>query len=127
MVKFLGWLPKPSLADYYSQAHFLLLPTNASEGWPKVLSEAMAYGVVPLAGAVSSIPQILQETGAGLALPPEDPEAFVQAIQNFLAEPRTMETGKHGRGRCCTAILLFPISGFRQKYLYACLAIVFTG
>ena len=52
-----------------------------------MLSEAMAYGVVPLAGAVSSIPQILQETGAGLALPPEDPDAYVQAILNFLEKP----------------------------------------
>ena len=28
----------------YQKSHFLVLPSK-SEGWPKVLSEAMAYGV----------------------------------------------------------------------------------
>ncbi|MFQ5434176.1 MAG: glycosyltransferase family 4 protein, partial [Anaerolineae bacterium] len=57
-VTFHGWLPKPMLAGFYAQAHFLVFP-SATEGWPKVLSEAMAYGVVPIAGNVSCIPQIL--------------------------------------------------------------------
>ena len=87
-VTFHGWLPKPALADFYRRAHFFVFPTASSEGWPKVLSEAMAYGVVPLAGAVSSIPQILAETGAGLALPPLDIQAFVKAILHYLTNPR---------------------------------------
>jgi glycosyltransferase involved in cell wall biosynthesis len=89
-VELLGWLPKNELADYYAQAHFSLLP-SASEGWPKVLSEGMAYGVVPLAGAVSSIPQILEESGAGLALPPDQPQAFAQAIQAYLDNPQSWQ------------------------------------
>ena len=75
------------MADFYAQAHFLLFPCSASEGWPKVLSEAMAYGVVPLAGAVSSIPQILAETGAGVALPPLDINAFVNEVLVYVAHP----------------------------------------
>lgn len=85
-VCFHGWLPRPQLASFYAQAHFLLLP-SATEGWPKVLSEAMAYGVVPLAGAVGSIPQILAETGAGLACPVHDAAAYVTAIRTCLTEP----------------------------------------
>lgn len=84
-----GWLPKNKLVDYYSPSHFLILPTTASEGWPKVLSEGMAYGVVPLASAVSSIPQILKESGAGLALPPDQPQAFIRAIQAYLEHPQS--------------------------------------
>jgi glycosyltransferase involved in cell wall biosynthesis len=86
-VSFHGWLPKPGLAKFYSQAHLFLFPSSASEGWPKVLSEAMAYGAVPLAGAVSSIPQILQETKAGLALPPLNVQAYVDATMYYLANP----------------------------------------
>ena len=89
-VTFHGWLPRPKLADFYAQAHFFLLP-SASEGWPKVLSEAMAYGAVPLASAVSSIPQILAKTGAGLAIPAEDPAAYVQAICDYLQAPQTWQ------------------------------------
>lgn len=84
---FHGWLPKAALAGLYGGAHILLHPT-ASDGWPKVISEAMAYGVVPIAGGVSSIPQTLATTGAGLACPPHDVSAFVRAILCYRASPR---------------------------------------
>jgi len=85
-VCFHGWRPPAEVAEFYARAHFCLLPSR-SEGWPKVLSEAMAYGVVPLAGRVGSIPQILAETGAGAALPPAEPAAYANAILEFVAEP----------------------------------------
>lgn len=85
-VFFHGWLPRPALADFYARAHFLVFP-SVSEGWPKVLSEAMAYGVVPVAGAVSCIPQILAETGAGVAVPPLDIGSLLQALEAFLSQP----------------------------------------
>lgn len=88
-VTFHGWQPKPALDDFYQRAHIFVFPSSASEGWPKVLSEAMAYGVVPVASAISSIPQILEETGAGLALPADNVEAFVQAIQSYANFPET--------------------------------------
>lgn len=88
-VVFHGWVPKPGLAGYYQQAHINLLPSQ-SEGWPKVLSEGMAYGVVPLASAVASIPQVLTETGAGLTISPHDNiEAYVDAVKHLLDNPHT--------------------------------------
>lgn len=84
--EFLGELPRPAIEPHYRRAHFLLLPTRSSEGWPKVLSEAMAYGALPLAGAVSSIPQLLAAAGAGRALPPLDLDAFCSAIEGYLAD-----------------------------------------
>jgi len=79
LVKFNGWLPRPDLIPIYSAAHIFLLP-SCSEGWPKVLSEAMAYGVVPIASNVGSIPQYLKRFGTGRTLPPEDEEGFENAI-----------------------------------------------
>ena len=92
IVTFHGWMPKPALAEFYSRAHFFVFPSSASEGWPKVLSEAMAYGAVPIAGAVSSIPQILSETNAGLAFPPDDINSFVKAILDYIAHPERWQT-----------------------------------
>ncbi len=85
-VRFVGWLPRDALAEFYSKAHILVFPSQ-SEGWPKVLSEAMAYGVVPVASEVSSIPQILAEFKVGRSLPFMDVEAFVDAIQDYLSNP----------------------------------------
>ena len=92
---FHGWLSKENLAKLYTQAHFLLLPSTASEGWPKVLSEGMSYGVVPLSSTISSIPQILSEYGAGIAHPPEDIHAFVKSILAYLENPNKWLEASH--------------------------------
>jgi len=86
-VSFHGWVPKTALPAFYSRGHFIIFPSDASEGWPKVLSEAMAYGVVPIASNVSSIPQILADAGAGIALPPHDVQAYVRAVLDFVNHP----------------------------------------
>ncbi len=85
--KFRGWLPRPALEAYYRQGHFILLPSSASEGWPKVLSEAMAYGVVPLASDVSSIPQVLAKTGAGYSFPAKNTSAYLETINRLVLHP----------------------------------------
>jgi phosphatidylinositol alpha-1,6-mannosyltransferase len=85
-VTFHGWLPRPAVEPLYARAHLLLLPSD-SEGFPKVLSEAMAFGVVPLAGAVSSIPQALAELRTGRAIPPGDVQGFADAVESYLDDP----------------------------------------
>jgi glycosyltransferase involved in cell wall biosynthesis len=86
-VRFLGWLPPAGVQDAFSRAHVQLLPTKASEGWPKALSEGMAFGVVPVAGSVSSIPQYLATFRTGSALPPEDLDAFASALARYASHP----------------------------------------
>lgn len=83
---FHGWLPRTELAPYFQQAHLMLFPT-ISEGWPKVISEAMAYGVVPLAGAIGSIPQFLAECGTGQAIDPLNVDGFTYAIMGYVSDP----------------------------------------
>jgi glycosyltransferase involved in cell wall biosynthesis len=81
---FYGWVDRRTVQSILAVAHVLLLPTRASEGWPKVLSEAMAFGTVPVAGDVSSIRELLG--GAGLALPGTDPADYAAAVRSLLAE-----------------------------------------
>ena len=78
---------RTALPPLYAQSHFMLMPTSCSEGWPKVLSEAMAYGVVPLAGKVSSVPQFLRAFGTGRAIAVEDIPAYTEAILEYAATP----------------------------------------
>ena len=81
-VTFTGWQSMTELSKYYGNAHIILLP-SISEGWPKVLSEAMAFGAVPIASEVGSIPEIFKRTEAGLAIPPGDVDAYVDAIIKY--------------------------------------------
>lgn len=86
LVKFHGWLPRPGLAPLYAQAHLMVLPSS-SEGWPKVLSEAMAYGVVPISSNVGSIPEYLDSFGTGKTFDPDDVEGFTDAISYYSLHP----------------------------------------
>jgi len=85
-VTFHGWYPKTKLSDFYGKAHILLFP-SVSEGWGNVIAEALSHGVVPLAPAVSIIPQALAEIGAGQALNPLNISAFVQAVLYYVTNP----------------------------------------
>lgn len=84
-VTFEGWLARTEMPSRFARAHFVVLPTGG-EGWPKVLSEGMAYGAVPVATAVGAIPQYLAEFGVGRALPAADPQLFAAALAEYAAD-----------------------------------------
>lgn len=107
-VFFHGWLPRRALDLHYSAAHFILLP-SVSEGWPKVLSEGMAYGAVPLASAVSGIPQRLQAAGAGVSLPARDVAGFRDAILRYL---HSSDLWLQERARCVAAAAEFSYAHY---------------
>lgn len=56
-VIFHGFLERKKVFQIYKQSNFILLPSTASEGFPKVIAEAMNYGCLPLVSNVSSITQ----------------------------------------------------------------------
>jgi glycosyltransferase involved in cell wall biosynthesis len=51
----------------------------------------MAFGAVPLAGAVARIPQILDECQTGMALDLLETGAFAEAIFSYVNEPARWE------------------------------------
>lgn len=60
-----GNQPKDVIKTYYETSHFLILASK-SEGWPKVVTEAMFFGVIPLATKVSCIPTMLGQGERGI-------------------------------------------------------------
>lgn len=56
-IEYSGGAAREDINQYYSEAHFLLLPSTASEGFPKVIAEAARFGVIPVVSDVSSIGQ----------------------------------------------------------------------
>jgi len=51
----------------YIENHFVVLPSE-SEGWPKVVAEGMFWGCLPIATAVSCVPNMLDHGKRGLLL-----------------------------------------------------------
>ena len=95
-----GWVPRTHLGDYYAGAHFVLVPSQ-TEGWPKVLSEGMAYGVLPIAAPVGAISQYLTEFRCGRVLESLDAAAIARTIaaydsDTWLVESRRgLEAARH--------------------------------
>lgn len=68
----------------YQDSHFLVLPSK-SEGWPKVVAEAMFWGCVPLVSRISCIPSMLNNGERGIILKmnrEQDSEALIKCIDN---------------------------------------------
>ena len=60
-VKFHGFLNSSDVHQILRFAHFLLLPSTASEGFPKVIAEAACYGTIPIVSNVGSIGHYINE------------------------------------------------------------------
>jgi len=56
-----------TVRNAYQKAHFLVLPSQ-SEGWPKVVAEAMFWGCVPISSAVSCVSNMLDSGNRGILL-----------------------------------------------------------
>ncbi|TMM31338.1 glycosyltransferase [Polaribacter aestuariivivens] len=64
---FHGYLAKKQIKDIYIKSHFILLPSQ-SEGFPKVIGEAMNYGTIPIVSNISCIDQYIQNNKNGYLL-----------------------------------------------------------
>ncbi|MDE6121212.1 MAG: glycosyltransferase [Muribaculaceae bacterium] len=60
-VVFHGYLTRKEIDVLLEQSHIFLLPSYASEGFPKVIAEAANFGVIPIVSDVSSIGQYVIE------------------------------------------------------------------
>jgi glycosyltransferase involved in cell wall biosynthesis len=85
-VRLRGWLGPHDLDNLWSEAHFVLLPSE-TEGWPKALSEAMAFRAVPVASPVGAIPHTIGGDKGGLVLPLSSPADWAAAMGKLIAAP----------------------------------------
>jgi glycosyltransferase involved in cell wall biosynthesis len=68
-VVFHGFLAKQDIYKVYEKCHFIVLPSK-SEGFPKVIGEAMNYGCVPIVSNISCIGQYINHNKNGLLIQP---------------------------------------------------------
>ncbi len=89
-VRCLGALPPDQVALCYRAADLLVLPSER-EGWPNVVTEALASGLPVVASRVGGVPQILGDPPPperGALVPPGDAAALGAALAATLAVPR---------------------------------------
>jgi glycosyltransferase involved in cell wall biosynthesis len=81
VIKFLGGLEFEKVIDYYKWADILIL-VSETEGWPKAITEAMAFGVVCIGSNRGLVPQILGE-GRGIVIEPGDYSQLTNEISKL--------------------------------------------
>jgi glycosyltransferase involved in cell wall biosynthesis len=74
----------------YQESSFLILPSK-SEGWPKVIAEAMFWGCLPIASAVSCVSFMLDSGNRGLLLTLDLEKDFLQIEALIKNETRFIE------------------------------------
>lgn len=89
-VSFTGGLPVTAVLDRYEHADVMVRVSEA-EGWPKVIAEAMAFGLVCIGSDRGLMPWMLGE-GRGLVVAPRDPEALAAALERVATDPTIAET-----------------------------------
>ena len=96
-VHFTGW--RNDVADVLALADVFVLPSE-SEGFGRVLVEAMSMGRALVATAVGGIPDIVVAGETGLLVEPADPVGLAEAVRALLDDSaRTARLGAAGRAR----------------------------
>ncbi|MSZ97094.1 MAG: glycosyltransferase, partial [Actinobacteria bacterium] len=91
-VFFSGYQPRERVAEVLASADLHVVPLRAGLGAVSVPSKtysilAAARPVVAAIDAGTEVTRILAESGAGVAVTPDDPHAFTDAIRHMLADP----------------------------------------
>jgi glycosyltransferase involved in cell wall biosynthesis len=90
-----GNTDRASMITIYQEAHFMILPSK-SEGWPKVVAEAMFWGCLPIATQVSCVPTMLDFGKRGILLTEkkeEDVKLVEAVILNLTAYHNKIDAG----------------------------------
>jgi glycosyltransferase involved in cell wall biosynthesis len=97
-VRLLGRIPfGQELFQAFADADVLLLPSR-SEGTPRVLNEARAFGCPVVASCVGGIKTSVEDEVDGLLVPPDDPErlaaATLRVLEDRALRNHLVETGR---------------------------------
>ena len=80
-----GNRPSEELERAYQRAHFLILPSK-SEGWPKVVAEAMFWGCIPVVTSISCVPWMLDNGKRGILINAEL-KSDLDQLRSWLEKP----------------------------------------
>ncbi|MDI6753460.1 MAG: glycosyltransferase family 4 protein [Thermodesulfobacteriota bacterium] len=98
-VTFTGKLSAEDLRKLYTSSKLVVLP-SLYEGFGLPAAEAMACGTPVVATRAGALPEVVGEDGAGILIPPRDPQALAAGIIKVLGdEAGRKQMGMMGRKR----------------------------
>ncbi len=104
-----------TLKKAYQQAHFLIFPSR-SEGWPKVVAEAMVWKCLPISTKISAIPYMLAYGERGSLVKP-DAEEISREILFYMENPEIYKQKAEAAYRWSKQFTLEKFEEEIQKFL----------
>jgi glycosyltransferase involved in cell wall biosynthesis len=105
-IKLHGNVAANYIKEVHKTSHFMILPSK-SEGWPKVVAEAMFWGSLPIVTKISCVPYMLDEGNRGILMDANvenavaeiekvlnDSEKYQQNVENAISWSRTYTLDK---------------------------------
>ncbi len=91
VTRWLGTRPHHEVLEHYRNTDLFVLGCEVAsngdrDGIPNVLLESMAMGVPVVATDISAIPELVENGGSGLLVPPRQPERLAEAMQRMLTD-----------------------------------------
>ena len=80
---FHGYLSRAGVQEIYEKSHAIVLP-SASEGFPKVIAEAMNFGCLPIVSNVSSIGHYVKDGINGFLLDAVSEVSLIDVLRKML-------------------------------------------
>ena len=112
-VIFYGGLPSHQLFDLYVRCQLFVMPTTASEGFPKVLTEAMNFGCIPIVSNISAIGHYVQHKHNGWLLEQQFPEHVANVIQ--MALQTATDTHQQMMQACRRTAVTFTFNHYKER------------
>lgn len=85
LVHFLG--QRTDVPNLLNGLDALIVPSEDHEGIPQIVLQAQAVGTPVIGSSVGGIPEVISDHETGLLVPPRNPEAIAEAIENLLFGP----------------------------------------
>lgn len=95
-VEFTGFIKRQDLNDIYKQSHVLVLPSR-TEGFPKVIAEAAAFGCIPVVTDVSCIGQYVSDGVNGFLLRDTHPETIARVLERLINTKNLHELSREAK------------------------------
>src|SRR3989338_1812019 len=97
-ILFVGQLNREQLRDWYGVSAVLAFPTYHHEGLPRILMEAQAMEVPPVAYNIGGISEGIQQGKTGFIIPKGDSKLFTEKLRELLIdENKRKKMGKEAR------------------------------
>jgi glycosyltransferase involved in cell wall biosynthesis len=88
------FIPNQKVGEFFSRASIVVIPNRRQEDHSASLTVAYSFGKPVVTTNVGEFPKLVRDSGCGLVIPPENPEALAEAVVRLLKDDALREKMK---------------------------------